>query len=61
MALIGPDEAPERTGWPGPFSSHPDEGRITRIAGRTELWTEVAARSVARYPDIEARSGIFVG
>lgn len=58
VALIGPGEP---TGWKasnGPFSSHHDQGRITRIAGRNEMWTEVAAHSCRRYADIEARSGI---
>lgn len=58
VALIGPAEPAERRSWTGPFSSHADVGRITRIAGRDEVWTEVAARSVRRYADIEARSGI---
>ncbi|MEM9464622.1 MAG: FAD-dependent oxidoreductase [Actinomycetota bacterium] len=58
VALIGPGEPADRRGSDGPFCSHPDEGRITRIAGRNEMWTEVAARSCGRYADIEARSGI---
>ena len=57
-ALVGPDEPVDRRASSGPFSSHADEGRITRIAGRTALWSEVAARSIARYSDIETRSGI---
>ncbi len=58
VALIGPGEPADRRTSDGPFSSHPDQGRITRIAGRNEMWTEVAAKSCARYGDIEARSGI---
>ena len=58
VALIGPGEPADRRTSDGPFCSHPDEGRITRIAGRNEMWTEVAARSCERYADIEARSGI---
>ena len=57
-ALIGPDEPEDRRAGAGPFSSHPDEGRITRIAARTMIWAELAARSIARYRDIEIRSGI---
>lgn len=57
-ALIGPDEPEDRAASAGPFSSHPDEGRITRIAGRTGLWSRLAARSIARYHDIAVRSGI---
>ncbi len=58
VALIGPDEPADRKSSPGPFSSHPDEGRVTRIAGDDEFWVHVAAESVLRYPDIEARSGV---
>ena len=57
-ALIGPLEPEDRKTSPGPFSSHPDEGRITRIFGRTPVWAALAAASLARYSDIAARSGI---
>lgn len=57
-ALIGPGEPADRRTSDGPFCSHPDEGRITRIAGRTAIWSELAARSIARYGDIAERSGI---
>ena len=58
VALIGPGEPADRRTSEGPFCSHPDEGRITRIAARTQTWSDVAAPSIARYPDIAARSGI---
>jgi len=58
VALIGPDEPADRRTAEGPFASHHDQGRITRIAGRDEVWTELAARSVERYDDIGRRSGI---
>ena len=58
MALIGPGEPSDWNASDGPFSSHHDQGRITRIAGRNAMWTEVAAHACARYADIEARSGI---
>ena len=57
-ALIGPLEPQDRRAWNGPFSSHADEGRITRVFGRTPIWAGVGARSLARYRDVEARSGI---
>jgi sarcosine oxidase len=57
VALVGPAEAMDRGASQGPFSSHPDEGRITRVAGRTDVWSQVAARSIARYDDIATRSG----
>ncbi|MGF1596274.1 MAG: NAD(P)/FAD-dependent oxidoreductase [Acidimicrobiales bacterium] len=60
VALIGPDEPADRTTGNGPFSSHDDEWRITRIAGRTLVWSELATRSIRRYADIEARSGLDI-
>lgn len=57
-ALIGPAEPADRKASPGPFSSHPDEGRITRIADRRQIWADLAARSIRRYRDIESRSGV---
>jgi len=51
-ALIGPAEPAERTSSPGPFSSHADEGRITRVTARNRQWATLAARSITRYPDI---------
>ena len=56
-ALIGPDEPEDRLRSAGPFSSHGDQGRITRLAGRTQIWSELAARSIRSYRDIEERSG----
>ncbi len=58
VALIGPGEPADRLTSEGPFSSHADQARITRVAGRTGIWSEVAARSIARYGDIADRSGI---
>ena len=58
VVLIGPDEPVDRRTSPGPFCSHPDEGRITRVAGRTAVWSQLAARSIERYADIEERAGI---
>ena len=46
VVLIGPDEPFDRRASSGPFCSHPDEGRITRVAGRTAIWSQVAARSI---------------
>lgn len=57
-AVIGPGEPEDRRASRGPFCSHGDEGRITRIAARTQMWADVAAASIGRYPDIAARSGI---
>ncbi len=57
-ALIGSGEPADYATSTGPFSSHYDEGRITRISSASTVWAELAARSIKRYADIAARSGI---
>ena len=58
VVLIGPGEPPDRRRSRGPFASHHDQGRITRIADDDALWARMAAESIARYRDVEKRSGI---
>jgi sarcosine oxidase len=58
VALIGPDEPPDRASHGGVFGSHYDEGRITRILDPDRIWALLAQRSIARYRDLERRSGI---
>jgi sarcosine oxidase len=58
IALIGPDEPPDRAAHAGVFGSHYDEGRITRILDPDRIWALLAQRSIARYRDIERQSGI---
>ncbi|MEE9148066.1 MAG: FAD-dependent oxidoreductase [Candidatus Tectomicrobia bacterium] len=58
VALIGPDEPQGRSGHQGVFGSHYDEGRITRILDPNHLWALLAQRSLARYREVEAQSGI---
>lgn len=58
VVLIGPGEPVDRSTSQGPFASHYDQGRITRLLGPTLEWSTVGARSIARYADIERRSGI---
>lgn len=58
VVAIGPDEPADWTAWDGPFSSHGDEGRITRIGDADPVWSGLAARSIERYGDLEDRSGI---
>lgn len=41
-----------------PHSSHDDDTRITRILDGSEVWAELAKRSIERYPDLQRRSGI---
>jgi glycine/D-amino acid oxidase-like deaminating enzyme len=58
VALIGPDEPPVRAEHSDVFGSHYDEGRIYRILDPNPIWAALAARSLARYEEIEAQSGI---
>jgi sarcosine oxidase len=58
IALIGPDEPPDRVTHTGVFGSHYDEGRITRILDPDRIWAMFAQRSIGRYRDIERQSGI---
>lgn len=58
VALIGPDEPADAARHAGPFASHHDAGRITRILSHDSDWSRLSARSIARYGDIEARSGV---
>ncbi len=53
--------SPEPDDWSahrGPFASHYDSGRITRVISADPMWAEVARRSIERYDDIAGRSGI---
>jgi glycine/D-amino acid oxidase-like deaminating enzyme len=58
VVLIGPDEPADWQNHNGVFASHYDEGRITRTIDPDVSWARFANRSIARYRDIEARSGI---
>ena len=58
VALIGPDEPPMRAAHHDVFGSHYDEGRIYRILDGDPIWARLAERSIARYAEIEAASGI---
>ncbi len=58
VVLVGPEEPVDRTGHDGPFGSFHDAGRITRGIADDPVWARLSTRSIARYRDIEARSGI---
>lgn len=55
---IGPTEPADWAGHTGVFASHYDSGRVTRHLDRVREWGVLAARAIAGYADIEARSGI---
>ena len=58
VGVIGPDEPADKRSHDGVFASHYDEGRITRTIDPNPVWARLANRSIARYRDIEAESGI---
>lgn len=58
VAVIGPDEPADRSTHDGVFASHYDEGRITRVLDPDPIWGLLAQRSLSRYREIEAASGV---
>lgn len=57
-AVIGPDEPTDWSNHHGVFASHYDEARITRTIDSDPIWARLANRSIARYGEIAAESGI---
>lgn len=58
VVLIGTPEPEDKASHDGVFASHYDSGRITRGLDPDPFWSRVSLASIARYRDIEARSGI---
>lgn len=58
VVAIGPAEPTNWQTHSGVFASHYDQARITRIIDGDPVWAQLAARSIAIYPEIEAKSGI---
>ena len=58
VALIGPPEPEKRENHGGVFGSHYDESRIVRTLDTDKRWGLFAARSIARFRDLERRSGV---
>ena len=56
VAIVGPTERSQPD--VGVYGCHNDEGRITRRLDVDPTWAALASRSMDRYADIEARSGI---
>lgn len=56
--VLAPPEPESWAAGVGPFASHYDAGRITRVMSNDPVWAELAARSIDRYDDIAKRSGI---
>lgn len=58
VALVGPGEPADYGRHDGVFASHYDEARITRTIDPDPTWARLANRSIARYGEIAAESGI---
>ena len=58
VVVVGPNEPAERSSHTGVFASHYDEGRMARIVDPMPEWSITAKRSIARFGDLERRSGI---
>ncbi len=58
IALIGPDEPEDWGSHRGVFSSHYDNGRITRTIDPDPVWALLARRSIERYDEIATLSGV---
>jgi glycine/D-amino acid oxidase-like deaminating enzyme len=58
VALVGRGEPADWKRHDGVFSSHYDSGRITRTIDGDPDWALLAKRSIARYRELEAESGI---
>lgn len=55
---IGPGEPQEWTTYDGPFASHYDQARITRITDPDPIWATLAQRAIDSYAEIEQTSGV---
>ncbi len=58
VALVGPDEPDDWANHGGVFASHYDNARITRTIDNDPVWARLARRSIERYREIAAASGI---
>jgi glycine/D-amino acid oxidase-like deaminating enzyme len=58
VVVIGPDEPANRASHDGPFGSHYDSGRITRVLDRDPFLATVAAASISRFDALEAETGV---
>ena len=58
VAAIGPSEPVDWQTHAGVFASHYDQARITRVIDADPVWAQLAARSIAVYPEIAPKSGI---
>lgn len=58
VAGVGPAEPDDWGRSEGPFASHYDHARITRVSDPDQIWAALARRSIDAYPALAARSGV---
>lgn len=58
VVIIGPDEPADWQTHEGVFSSHYDQGRITRQLSTDLVWSQLAAEAIAGYRDLETAGGV---
>lgn len=58
VAIIGPSEPAAPSSHEGVFSSHYDQGRLTRRFSQDPVWAVIGRRAVDNYPDLQVKSGI---
>lgn len=58
ITIIGPSEPGDHSQHSGVFSSHYDQGRLTRKYSQDPVWAPVSSRAVDNYTILEEKSGI---
>lgn len=58
VAVIGPTEPADHNQHDGVFSSHYDQGRLTRELSQDPIWSLIARRAVYNYGMLEEKSGV---
>lgn len=59
VAVIGPEEPADPAAHRGVFGAHYDEGRLTYRLKADSVWGDLVSASLARFPAIEAASGVM--
>lgn len=60
VVVIGPDEPVDFKTHEGVFSSHYDQGRLTRRIAANRLWAEMTARTFTAMQMLEAATGLTI-
>ncbi|XP_077999505.1 uncharacterized protein LOC144452309 [Glandiceps talaboti] len=59
ICLVGPKEPKEKSQYShGIYGAHYDEGRITGSTEPNPIWVKLIQRSIARYRELEQRTGV---